>query len=431
MVTPVARIMANRPPPRGGASVYVTVQENSCHHIVISAFSCAPTFTPLGAGAFHAPCGHRLADQEHDAPRIAEDGNVGWEFDNRRMTDDALAHYTDLLARRSDLSEGLCWTVVEPVDAPLTVAEVVRRLGGDPAEVAPRHWQDAFGPYDPRPFVQLTSVGAAVMVVEPNGFQCCMPDVIERLSLGARVHCAQWDAQALSTLACAAFGHLLVRMEGLFPDQRVGLDVGALDGELGPVYQALGSATMPFTPALMAVVEARTGVRLHDAWFDSARPTVLLPPYHYHPEDRPHGCFFDPELEAAIRLASPEAHDALVAELLDLLADTGLLDGEPELTDARAALAAGVPRGDDRYLPLRDLANRLTGRFEAAAGLVPPPQAPAWRRARAAAAVHHALLPPSHTPAPIHAVLDARLALGDDWLAARSRLRRHLRPTGS
>src|SRR6266545_2467592 len=52
------------------------------------------------------------------------------------MADEDVAWYQRLLDAQPDLVDfPWCWTVVQPLTKPVTVAEVARRLGGDPANI--------------------------------------------------------------------------------------------------------------------------------------------------------------------------------------------------------------------------------------------------------------------------------------------------------
>jgi len=161
------------------------------------------------------------------------------------MSADALHYYTDLLGREQWLGVALCWTVIEPLRDPLTIPDVVRRLGGDPADLQPLP-PDAIddhvrADYSAPPLVHFTQVGRAVAMIEYNGFQGSLPEVLGRLSVGARVHSAYWNVNRDNALSSAAFGHLLVTLDAQFPDSRVGLDIGVLDSDLDVLYEALHS----------------------------------------------------------------------------------------------------------------------------------------------------------------------------------------------
>lgn len=349
------------------------------------------------------------------------------------MTDDAIAYYTGLLGRMELLSEALCWTVLEPVTEPVTVEGAAARLGGDPAGIRELPWDAAYQLGEDAggaPVVHLAQAGEAVMMLEVNGFQGA-GESARALSAGARVHSAFWNVNALSALTCAALGCLLVTFEGLFPDRRQGLDIGALDAELDPLYTALSAPRSDFRPVIMAIVERRTGVRLDEDWLAADRPAIVLP-------GRPAsgvralapGALFDPELESAVRLASGAACDALAGDLVRSLADAVQFGDEPEIRAARTALDSGAPPGDAAYAPLPGLAARLTAQFDQAPRTVPVRDDPAWRRARAAEAIRLALSPPAQPPPPwplLNSLQLTRLILGDTWLALRTQLRSQLR----
>jgi hypothetical protein len=146
--------------------------------------------------------------------------------------------------------------------------------------------------------------------------------------------------------------------------------------------------------------------------------------------DRPaHGglSFFDPELESALLLAPTSVDRDFVGDLMALLVPAAQLAGEPEIVSARAALREGAPLGDERYEPLHELADRLEEQVESTPKSDTVLDGMAWHRMHAARALEVAFRPPEHTPRPLHSLQHARLALGDDWLAARRRLRARLR----
>jgi hypothetical protein len=343
------------------------------------------------------------------------------------MIDDAISYYTDLLARQPLLADALCWTVVEPLTAQLTFEDVIGRLGGDPAGITQLPWDAAYDPGNAgASVVHLGRAGQAVIMAEINGSQGILRTT--RLSQEARVHSAYWNANALSALNCAAFGYPLVAFEGLSPDQRTGLDICALDDAMGSLYAALETPGVSYRPVLMAIVEERTGIRLDDDWLADDRVAIVLQAERARSgAGHPGGCLFDPELEAALLLAPATAQDALAGELLHILVEAAQLGDEPEIAAATTAFAAGLPRGDPGYLPLQQLTSRLRTQPSAAPRAATGPGDPGRRRFHAAWAIQLALLPPAHSPQPRHSLLHARIALGDEWLPARTRLRTHLR----
>jgi hypothetical protein len=343
--------------------------------------------------------------------------------------DETIAYYERLLKERG-FDEALCWSVIEPINKPITIETVVERLGGDPGEIEEMSWAAAFEEFGSSYIAHLVQVGPAVAVVEFNGFQGHRR--IEHLSEHARAHSAYWNVNALSSLDCAAFGHRLVSFEGLFPDQRTGLDICALDEELDPLHvsaHAVGrdEEHAGFPAVMMAIIERRTGVRFEEEWLDSDFPAIELPD---EPNARPvdqGGFFFDPELEAALWLAPAQARLAFARELAELLMDVGELADEPEIPSVLEHLARDVPLGDSRYEPLTRLAERLGAEHENTPLTTPVRTNRPWRRAQAAWALRYTLMPPEHTPVPINGATQARLILGDEWLPARNRLRHPLR----
>ncbi|MFD0856620.1 DUF6461 domain-containing protein [Actinomadura adrarensis] len=351
--------------------------------------------------------------------------------------DETIAYYERLLDQFG-LSVALCWTVIEPVQDPLTIEAVAERLGGDPGEVEEIPLSEAFEDYGTSYIAHLVQVGPVVAVIEINGFQG--NHQLDYLSEKGRAHSAYWNVNALSSLGCAAFGHRLVSFEGLAPDQRSGIDVCALDEELAPLYASNHALYKDVErddtwAVMMAIVERRTGVRLDEDWLDSAFPAIELPGRPPPRAVKQGGFYFDPELEAALWLAPAEARRAFTRELTELLVDAGGLGDEPEIPPVLELLGQDVPPGDQRYEPLSRLAERLDTEYEEAPLTVPAQTSRPWRRTRAAWALRQSLLTggddtglkDAHTAA--HGAYMARLILGDDWSRARTRLRHRLRRT--
>jgi len=338
-----------------------------------------------------------------------------------------LDFYTDFLDRERWLDVAMCWTVIEPVGGALTVDEVARRLGGDPAQIRRRSWEESDDGAH-RPMIYLLQVGRAVVMIEYNGFQGSLPEVLGRLSRGARVHSSYWNVNMNNSLSCAALGSILVSVDGQFPDDRHGIDIDAFGDDIDLVYAAAHDEAASFYPAMMAVVEMRTGVRFDPAWLEDDQPAIVLD-YTAGAADPPVvGIGFDPELETAMRLASPAQAQAATDDLVEILLATGFLDGEPEVDAVRAARDAGAPPGDGRYTVIGLLAERFTGRWENADFPTGPLRAdPVWRAMHAAQAVQSALVPHPIAADVAYPLQSARYALGDAWPATRSRLCARLR----
>ena len=224
-------------------------------------------------------------------------------LDSGLMTDEVVAWYQRLLEAKPDLDDRpWCWTVIQPLTKPVTIAEVVRRLGGDPAEIEHRSgWE----PHD-LPMVHLNQLGPPVVMVEVMGGEGVRDEVLRWLSDGAVVHSSWWcDAIGRSSLCYAAFGQLLTRVECLDDDRPSGEQPTALDEDRAALRGNLDC------PAQLALVERRTGVRLDAAWLDQPHPTMVLgKPI---PDDpRPPGMFaaVDPDLAAMLLMADESTHRA-------------------------------------------------------------------------------------------------------------------------
>jgi hypothetical protein len=341
------------------------------------------------------------------------------------MDDDAIAYYTGLLERHGDVFLAMCWTVVESCREPVTVESVAECLGGDPSQIREMPWDAAYETDGDAMVAHLAQVGRAVMVAEVNGF--AGGGTIRRLSADGRAHSVFWNINMMTRLSYAALGDLLVDFE--FPDDRQGLDICALDDDLEPLYAAERDPEDTGLAAMMAIVERRTGVRLDEEWLAASRTAVELPnPARMgRPDWSGSTSFFDPDLESALLLAPESIDRDLVADLADLLIPAAHLADEPEIVAALAVLRAGAPLGDERFAPLEDLFDRLEAEVESTPKSVAILDGPVWPRMQAARALSLAFRPPDHTPRPLHSLPHARLALGDDWLAGRRRLRARLR----
>ncbi|GAA3934365.1 hypothetical protein GCM10023085_14670 [Actinomadura viridis] len=122
------------------------------------------------------------------------------------MSDDETIAYYDEILHARQLNEAMCWTVVESVDGPITLETVAERLGGSSSGIEELPWDAAYQD-DDQHVAHLVKVGPAVGVIEINGYQGS--HMLEYLSEGGRAHSAFWNINALSSLGCAALGHLL------------------------------------------------------------------------------------------------------------------------------------------------------------------------------------------------------------------------------
>ncbi|MFI0407400.1 DUF6461 domain-containing protein [Actinomadura sp. 3N508] len=191
-----------------------------------------------------------------------------------------IEHYVRLIdhLRRTSVyyPENLCWTVIRPHKAGLSVHDVVRRLGGDPEALTTRRPADV--DYDDDE-VFLEQRGDAVVIVA-YGSATAEPHVLRLLSRDATVHSLFWLINNFSMLSYLADGELITEVETLAPQNRRGTDPEALTDRLGAmcdlragVVAGTLSGPAPDWETAMATLESLTGVSLDAGWF--ARPQTF------------------------------------------------------------------------------------------------------------------------------------------------------------
>lgn len=280
------------------------------------------------------------------------------------MVDEDVAWYQRMLDAQEDQFDApWCWTVVQPLTKPVTVAEVARRLGGDPAGIE----QLAGWDYDETDALHLHQVGPAVVMCQTGGWEGVRDEALRWLSDGASVHSSWWSpANGRSFVCYAAFGRVLTRLEFLDDDQPAGEQPTALDEDRAPLRDDLDY------PAQLALVERRTGIRLDPAWLDQPHATVVLrTPI---PDDpRPPDAFAsaDPDLAALFLLADESTQRDALRWVLDLLADEQDLRGEPAVRAVLDALPQHWPTGEDLSRQLNALRIRITEQLNASPGMSP------------------------------------------------------------
>jgi hypothetical protein len=334
------------------------------------------------------------------------------------MASEAVQRYEELL-RRTALDIALCWTVVEPVTAPVSVEEVIRRLGGGPETVALSVSDEV---PDGSTVFHLHPAGSAVALLEVNGYQGSRPEVLRRLSDGARVHSAFWNVNAVSRLSYAVYGKVLAAFEALQPPES-----GPLDGDLDDLLAAVLDDDGHWSAALLAVVERRTGVALDDDWLNVPHPVAVLPAVPHDP--RPPGFLgaSDPDLDALLRLAPEPVRRSALRWLVSVLAANFDLTDDPAVGAVIDALKVGFPTDGLHYEALAPLSARLQREYQASAGDGPTPENPRWRRMQAGAAIGLAVAPPGHWEDRLDAFHHASLALAERWPEARAQVRAFVR----
>ncbi|WP_067174671.1 hypothetical protein [Microtetraspora niveoalba] len=193
-----------------------------------------------------------------------------------------VAHYDELLdeLRQMDpyITEAMAWVVVRGRDAPLTVDDVVSRLGGDPGTVTRRPPLPLAGDSGAAAFEQR---GDDVLIVASNTYGFSRPDVLAALTEGAQAWGFWWLVNNAHELFYSADGRLITTVRIPDFDRSVpcgGENPRALDSHLDGL-QALAEEkheddeagdygmTYPDHPTALATVEAMTGVRLEASWF--------------------------------------------------------------------------------------------------------------------------------------------------------------------
>jgi hypothetical protein len=342
------------------------------------------------------------------------------------VIDEDVAWYQRLLKTKPDLVDVPCWTVIQPLTKPVTVAEVVRRLGGDLAEIEHRTGWDS----GDLSVVHLNQVGPAVLMVETDGAEGVRDEVLRWLSDGAAVHSSWWgEANGRSFLCYAAFGRLLTQLDHLDSGRPGGEQPTALDEDRASLRGLGGDLDYP---AQLALVERRTGVRLEAAWLDQPHPTVVL--RRPIPDDpRPPGLFAaeDPDLAALLLMADEPTHRAAVHWVLGLLVDELDLRGEPAVAAVLDALTHDWPAGGAPWGEI--LAMRIRLQEEARTGVAGSPEGDRLaRRMFAGEAFTATVTIPYGRLGSLDALYYVKRSLGERWPMIRAELwhrARHQRST--
>jgi hypothetical protein len=170
-----------------------------------------------------------------------------------------------------DFEESMCWTVVRPHQARLTVEEVLRRLRGDPDTITTCRPVDVR--YDDEA-VFLEQRGDAVIIVGYT-VDSDEEDVLRRLSQDATVHQVFWLINNFNRLYYVVDGVVVTELDVLRPQDRWGADPDALTDHLDALRDLRDRERGPFPDweTAMATMESLTGLGLDAGWFD--RPHVL------------------------------------------------------------------------------------------------------------------------------------------------------------
>ncbi|OJF15790.1 DUF6461 domain-containing protein [Couchioplanes caeruleus] len=349
------------------------------------------------------------------------------------MGDDIAERYARVLGH-GGLGEAACYTVIQPVVRPFGVEEVARRLGADPAAL--RRGEPDIADFDRDECLYLIGpIGSAVVMVEYNGYQGSRPEVLRWLSDGARVHNAFWNVNGVNDLSCAVYGRVQASWSIDFPDECQGSDPTAFDGDLDELVAMAAPGDDGFGYAgywqsgMMAFIERRTGVVLTEEWFDSPQYVLVAPPIPSDPSSPSR--LVDADTDSVLRLAPDPVRRAALGWLLEELARTAELDGEPAVRDGIAALRAGRLLGGEAERAVYDVRDRMSaaadGVWAAADGAGTTGQRDARVVREQAGWAFTGLLCHAHGADPLDGLDHVRNAFGDRWDEIRKELRSRLK----
>ncbi|MFG2053299.1 DUF6461 domain-containing protein [Micromonospora sp. NPDC048930] len=185
-------------------------------------------------------------------------------------TPERIEHYVRMFEQLRDVSadfeESMCWTVVRPHRARLTVGEVLGRLRGDPDTMTTCRPVEVG--YDDE-VVFLEQRDDAVIVVGYTA-DSDEEDVLRRLSQDATVHEVFWVINNFNRLYYAVDGVVVTGLDVLYPQERWGADPDALTDHLDALHDLRDRERAPFPDweTAMATVESLTGLGLDAGWFD-------------------------------------------------------------------------------------------------------------------------------------------------------------------
>ncbi|GAA4102552.1 hypothetical protein [Nonomuraea soli] len=179
-----------------------------------------------------------------------------------------------LLGEGSWLSEELAWTVLRPLGEPLTLSDVAQRLVGDGAAVIiERDFEEACGANA----VVIEETDEGVMIVDLyRTSNTPDPDFIARLSRNVDVWHVSWHTALSRRMIHALDGRILAVVPYLDPAYAIGEDLNSVEVELRTLSAAQHDPWPAVEATALAIIEGRTGARLHLDWFDHVHPSVAV-----------------------------------------------------------------------------------------------------------------------------------------------------------
>ncbi|MGI5491480.1 hypothetical protein [Microtetraspora malaysiensis] len=189
-------------------------------------------------------------------------------------------HYRNLFNRQQWFEDGLCWTVVQPLDEEITVDDLLRRLNGgrDPEERTMAYPKEESFTEDLPVLFVYEGEGAWGFLEFSYGF--APPDhILTELSKESRVWMTTWHFNGGYMILYAADGKIRARMRDFIfaehaiqeGDPCILADFRAMLDSLDPDdHRGKRSAAFAF-------IEASTGMGLESEWLDvEEAPVVIL-----------------------------------------------------------------------------------------------------------------------------------------------------------
>jgi hypothetical protein len=166
--------------------------------------------------------------------------------------------------------EAYCFTAAVGLDPD----EAIRRLGGDPGQVAvARTFDECFWPADGPQWAQVGVVDGGLLVAEHNGWRA--EEVVEPLSRGARLACFFRNVHAVMHFVYAVDGRIVAEFDPLLDTApRVGKDPYSL----GPALQGLPFGLFGAESSSLVLMERLTGIRVEQEWLSAPQRVISLPP---------------------------------------------------------------------------------------------------------------------------------------------------------
>jgi hypothetical protein len=160
----------------------------------------------------------------------------------------------------SPVRDGACITLVRPADAD----GVVRGFGGDLARSRQVSLAGLGAPGAGEPVLAVRDVGTCLLVLEVNGWQGSRPEVLRRISAGARAVSVYWNVNMTTRFSYAVSGQVLTAFEAMTPDRRWGADPDCLEA----ARSGLPWETGDWVPLLLALAARVTGVQVRPEWLE-------------------------------------------------------------------------------------------------------------------------------------------------------------------